>query len=119
MDDEEERKAHEAAVAAAWDKAELWRGVQWRVGSMGIDQIDKDGPNGYWIEAGQLASRSPYWPSHMAEKYWVNLEEFITAYVIACVVHGVKMPEIAEEIARAKKKRAEGDAYAKGLRSKR
>jgi len=90
----------------------FWQGKQWRVTDRGVDEVTNNQP--YWIEVESLAQgiaadeRGQYpesWPSLMATKPWVDLDEFITAFLIACVGHGVHIEAIGEIIADAKRRR--------------
>jgi hypothetical protein len=82
------------------DGVQVYRNRQWVVSDKGI--LSVTGVNGsyeYWIQKGRLKEN---WPEHMSEKRWVNVDAFIEAYLVACVAHGVKIPDIAERIAQAR-----------------
>jgi hypothetical protein len=60
----------------------FWKGHQWMVTQYGLEAIEVDYP----IEANRLNEND--WLQHMAEKTWIDLEEFIVAYALALVLHG-------------------------------
>jgi hypothetical protein len=68
-----------------------WRGKQWAVTSDGIEALD----GSYYIEAKRLLETmtDSYggWLEHMGEKLWVDMEEFATAWLVALVLHGVRI----------------------------
>jgi hypothetical protein len=66
-----------------------WRGKQWAVTEYGIECLD----GCYFIEANRILEEiegdHPWpWPCHMAEKEWVDADEFATAWLVAIVLHG-------------------------------
>jgi hypothetical protein len=62
-----------------------WRGAQWAVTAYGIECLDGT----YVIESSRLLEDEEYpWPRHMAEKIWVDLDEFVTAWMIGLFLHG-------------------------------
>lgn len=62
-----------------------WRGKQWAVTAYGIERLDGTYP----IEADRILEKPAYpWPVHMAEKIWVDADEFTTAWIVAIVLHG-------------------------------
>lgn len=67
-----------------------WRGRQWAVTAYGIECLDGT----YAIDAKRLGMmRTPSqaeWPAHMAEKEWVDMEDFMRAFSIALIRHKVK-----------------------------
>jgi hypothetical protein len=64
-----------------------WRGRQWAVTAYGIEALDGT----YTLQANRLAENidAHAWPSHMAEKAWVDLPDFMTAWLVALSLHGV------------------------------
>lgn len=62
-----------------------YRGSQWMVTDYGIEQVD----GGYHIPADDFSMDvgEGGWPAHMAEKSWVDIEDFKRAYSVACRVH--------------------------------
>ena len=69
----------------------LWRGRQWAVTTYGVEALD----GCYNFEADRLdenlAAEHPHsWPEHMARKGWVDVEDFITAWLVAVTLHGVQ-----------------------------
>ena len=70
-----------------------WQGRQWAVTAYGIERRD----GAYVIEARRLAkdlrSSRPYsWIVHLGDtKDWVDLEDFATAFFVACAVHRVRL----------------------------
>jgi hypothetical protein len=63
-----------------------WRGRQWAVTAYGIEALDGT----YTIEARRLTDdlASHGWTSHMAEKTWVDIPDFMTAWLVALALHG-------------------------------
>lgn len=66
-----------------------WQGGQWAVTAYGLEA--RDGT--YSIEANRLddhlAAEHPHsWPEHMARKNWVDVEDFITAWLVGMLLHG-------------------------------
>ena len=62
-----------------------WRGQkQWAVTAYGIESLDGQ----YRIEASCLLNMDHPLPMAMAEKNWVNIEEFTTAWMVALLLHG-------------------------------
>ncbi len=81
--DPEPVKLRADALSKIW-----WQGKQWAVTSAGIEC--RDGT--YFIDAKRLGEKRhgtdlPDWPLHMAEKTWVNLADFSTAFLVALVLH--------------------------------
>ena len=73
----------------------IWQGRQWAVTEYGIEA--RDGT--YTIAAERLpetrefrGQRLPFWPLHMAEKSWVDIRDFCTAFLAALACY----PEFAE-----------------------
>jgi hypothetical protein len=68
-----------------------WRGRQWAVTKYGIEALDGT----YAIAADRLTEeiRTDYgnWPVHMAEKNWLDHEDFFTAWMVAIAMHGAKV----------------------------
>ena len=63
-----------------------WQGRQWAVTAYGIEA--RDGT--YAIAARRLAEKRgtvPDWPLHMAEKNWVDTNDFNTAFLVALALH--------------------------------
>ncbi len=73
----------------------IWQDRQWAVTEYGIEA--RDGT--YTIAAERLSEtcefrgqRLPFWPLHMAEKSWVDVHDFCTAFLAALACY----PEFAE-----------------------
>ncbi len=73
----------------------IWQGHQWAVTEYGIEARD----GRYVIDAARLSEtrefrgqRLPSWPLHMAEKSWVDVHDFCTAFLAALACY----PEFAE-----------------------
>jgi hypothetical protein len=69
-----------------------WQGRQWAVTSHGIEC--RDGT--YVIAKARLreehTNQHPYsWIAHLSEKSWIDLDDFATAYFVACAMHGHKL----------------------------
>jgi hypothetical protein len=68
----------------------LWRGRQWSVTEDGLEALD----GCYFIAKNRLAEkmpsnpRLPDWPTHVCLKTWVDAADFITAFLVALVIHG-------------------------------
>jgi hypothetical protein len=62
-----------------------WRGRQWAVTEYGIEALDGT----YSFEAKRLTEDIATWgrPAHMAEKDWVDIEDFSTAWLVALALH--------------------------------
>ena len=86
----------------------LWQGRQWAVTEYGIEA--RDGT--YAIAADRLSETRPHqghelpdWPLHMAEKDWVDIHDFCTAFLtaLACYPEFAKFngTQIRESIRRA------------------
>ncbi len=64
----------------------LWQGSQWAATEYGIEA--RDGkyafPAGLLSETREVGGEQlPDWPLHMAEKSWVNIDDFCTAFLVA------------------------------------
>lgn len=78
--------------------AMFWRGKQWAVTEHGIECLDGT----YFIEKSRLLEGlgRHSWLDQMAEKTWVNIDEFCTCWMIAVLFHGFgKMIDSAKLIA--------------------
>ena len=67
-----------------------WRGAQWAVTSYGIEC--RDGK--YLVAASRLLENDPRsysWVKHLGEKTWCDIEDFTSAYFVACAMHGVRL----------------------------
>ena len=64
-----------------------WRGRQWAVTELGVEALDGT----YFFEARRLVEDIEVhpWPLHMAEKNWVDVDDFTTAWMVALVLHGM------------------------------
>lgn len=62
-----------------------WQGRQWAVTSDGVEARD----GCYHIAANRVLENIDVhaWVSHMAEKDWVDLEDFATAWLVAVALH--------------------------------
>jgi hypothetical protein len=93
---------------------ELWRGRQWVVSAGGIRPHDG---NDYEIETGRLGEETRRlgvalsdWLLHMAEKSWVDIDDFIAAWCVAIAIHRTALGEIdvARSIREAREERTHG-----------
>jgi hypothetical protein len=73
-----------------------WRGRQWAVTQYGVEALD-----GTYVIAAErldehLSSAHPYgWPQQVGNKIWVDVEDFITAWLVGMTLHGVRAkPEL-------------------------
>jgi hypothetical protein len=68
----------------------IWRGRQWAVTEYGIECLD----GSYYCEAKRLGEDLPEysWCEHMAEKDWVDIDDFDTAWLVAIAIHGARIP---------------------------
>lgn len=84
--------ALDPSLSATW-----WVGRQWAVTAYGLEALD----GRYLIEKARLTERVDTWswPTHMGDKAWVDIEDFITAWLVAMTMHGARMP--AEAIHKA------------------
>ena len=64
-----------------------WQGVQWAVTERGIECRD----GCYYIAKDRLLEgwreRVHCWPEHLAEKAWVDIDDFATAWLVALLLH--------------------------------
>ncbi len=83
------------ALDATW-----WQGAQWAVTAYGIER--RDGK--YNIAAARLLENDPTsysWIRHLAEKGWCDLEDFTTALLVGCAMHGATIsPEVRAALIR-------------------
>ncbi|MDB5433513.1 MAG: hypothetical protein JWP35_4629 [Caulobacter sp.] len=67
----------------------IWRGRQWAVTDHGLETLGE--PYHYHLEKGQLVQRwddgSLGLPQHLMEKTWLDVDDFLTAYLVALAVH--------------------------------
>jgi hypothetical protein len=70
---------------------------QWQVVPEGLETTP--GHQSYQIHAARLSK--PDWLVHMAKKEWVDLDDFVTAYICALKRHGGKVENLAAKIAEA------------------
>ena len=68
----------------------IWKGRQWAVTEYGLETLGE--PYLYSIEAGRLAET---WddgtlglPQHMMEKEWLDVDDFVIAWLLALQLHG-------------------------------
>jgi hypothetical protein len=64
-----------------------WRGRQWAVTEYGIEALD----GRYVIEASRLTEDIEIyggWPAHIGKKIWVDVPDFVTAWLVALSLHG-------------------------------
>ena len=75
---------------------EWWRGSQWSVTEHGIEC--RDGT--YFIDKNRLLEDLPAhsWPEHMAEKTWVDVDDFTTAWMVALVLHGYSLDKVPQAL---------------------
>lgn len=75
------------ALSEVW-----WQGRQWAVTAYGLEC--RDGT--YYIEKQRLMKdihKQYGWIGHMADKNWIDLEDFTTGYLIALALHGFCLDE--------------------------
>jgi len=72
----------------------LWRGRQWAVTVYGVEALDGT----YFFDRSRIADgvvskfdAHHSWPVHMAEKTWVDIDDFVTCWLVAITLHGVKV----------------------------
>ena len=77
---------------------------QWAVTSWGLQSIKPGAPYEYNIAASRLLEKHGAgggkfydWPSHMAQKTWIDIEAFIEAFQKALVAHKGKYKGDADE----------------------
>lgn len=78
----------------------LWQGSQWAVTTYGIEARD----GSYPIEKSRLKedhAGGDSWISHVGEKTWVNVDDFATAFFVACALHGTRLTK--KEVAMLRK----------------
>jgi len=69
----------------------IWRGRQWAVTTYGMETLGE--PYHYHFEAERLGERMLAeedildWPFHLAEKDWLDVDDFMTAFLVALAVH--------------------------------
>ena len=92
-----------------------WEGKQWRVTDHGLESL----PVHYVINAERLGETNQYddenfadWPFHVAEKTWLDYQDFLRAFFIALDVHAGKYDPLSntalgEGLARGLKRHAE------------
>jgi hypothetical protein len=84
---------NEVVVLGETPDTVFWQGRQWAVTKYGVEA--RDGT--YSIAADRIAEglyTAPYaWPEHMAEKGWVDVADFNTAWLVAIALHGAKAPK--------------------------
>jgi hypothetical protein len=79
-----------------------WQGRQWAVTSYGLEC--RDGT--YFIDAPRIGkdlhSANPYsWIAHLGDnKTWIDLEDFATAFFIACSMHRVSLSKADVDLLR-------------------
>lgn len=90
----------------------FWRGRQWAVTEFGIECLD----GCYCIEKARLAEQIDVWglPAHVTEKIWVDADDFMTAWLVALALHGVRTSKSAVRSALGRAYRAERRPAAHG-----
>jgi hypothetical protein len=94
----------------------LWRGRQWSVTTHALQCLSTHAEITFdrLADIEQRAKPDNYsWPEHMVQKNWIDLDDFIHCYLIACVANGFKIANIAAMIRRAQAKAAGELAAAK------
>jgi hypothetical protein len=106
------------------NEKELWRGRQWKVTPTGMTTLDG---SDYWIEKSRLGDVRKHvtkegrdisdWMLHMAEKNWVDIDDFIAAWCVAVAVHNVRVDTIdmAKSIRKARREKATAEAHERAL----
>jgi hypothetical protein len=111
---------------------ELWRGRQWIVTTCGFEAwrlIDVGGEpfwqSRYWFEIRRLGegleeggNLHSCWLVHLAKKGWVDLGDFTTAFLVACVYRGVQSNQVIKALNLAHKEHGEDEAYAAWAKAK-
>lgn len=91
------------------EKPKIYQGSQWRVTGRGMERTEADEASGYYIDREVLArgisNVDASWPVHMAEKSWIDLDDFEKAYRAAVAHFGLEVPNIDEMFARARQGR--------------
>jgi hypothetical protein len=66
-----------------------WKGRQWAVTAYGIEARD----GRYAIEKARLGERNGNWswPMHMMEKNWVDIADFVSAWLVSLAKHHVDL----------------------------
>ncbi len=76
----------------------LWLGKQWRVTDEGLETTATKGEHVLRIAKTELARGSSdvyaSWPVHMAQKAWVDLDDFVKAFLAACLIHGIRIESV-------------------------
>jgi hypothetical protein len=67
----------------------LWQGRQWVVTTYGIEA--RNGGRHFSVDELSTPFRDRSLVLHMGGKYWVDIEDFATAYLVALSVHGIKL----------------------------
>jgi hypothetical protein len=64
----------------------FWRGKQWAVTVHGLECLDGT----YFVEKGRLDEDlgAHSWLDQLAEKTWVDIDDFVTAWMVAVLYHG-------------------------------
>ena len=82
-----------------------WQGREWCVTSYGVEK--RDGT--YYIPKSDFFAGGDKWswPEHLAEKGWPDVEDFVTAWMVALMLHGsegdkaraviCKLPPVGED----------------------
>jgi hypothetical protein len=73
----------------------VWKGRQWAVTAYGLETVGE--PYHYYLTVEQLAQLNDnggeqfYDPLfHLMEKNWLDVDDFVTAFLVALSVHGLK-----------------------------
>lgn len=63
-----------------------WQGREWAVTSYGIEK--RDGT--YYVPKSDFGLHGDRWswPEHVAAKGWADVEDFVTAWLVAATLHG-------------------------------
>lgn len=66
----------------------LWRGRQWAVTKYGLERLDGTYP----IDAARLLQDPEQggFPAHVSRKLWADVDDFLTAWLVALALHGVQ-----------------------------
>lgn len=82
----------------------LLRGTQWAITGYGLECLEEDdtiGRGHYYISADQLGYASddgdPTWPSHMAGKNWVDIDDFCAMFEKAIVMHKADVSRLRDD----------------------
>lgn len=88
-----------------------WQGRQWAVTSHGIESLDGTYDIAHESLSMTISDETSQWPTHMLSKTWVDASDFLTAFMVACYLHGKPVPqyEFWNSVAMGRRVREEWD----------